>query len=162
MPRWKKKDSEVSAQALEMREWVKTEKGLAYKKRHNEYVKEWRKKNKKRFHESQKRNYDKMRIEMLTHYSKGTPKCKCCGETGLVFLSLDHIKGNGSEERRKIDPRGKIGGNGFAYWLKKNNWPKGYQVLCYNCNFAKRQNKKCPHQTGKTHKTINQNAIQCI
>jgi len=31
-------------------------------------------------------------------------------------------------------------------WLKKNNFPKGFQVLCMNCNFAKGKLGKCPHQ----------------
>lgn len=142
MSRWKKEDAKPKSMA--MRDWLKTDKGTEYKKRHNEYVKKWRKKNRKRFLETQKKCYDKARLEVLTHYSKGVPKCACCGEDKLYFLSIDHVKGNGSEHRRKIDPKKKMGGNGFVYWIKKNKYPKGYQVLCYNCNFAKRQNKVCP------------------
>lgn len=142
MSRWKKDDAKP--RSLEMREWLKTDGGKAYKKRHNEYVKEWRRKNRKKFLAKQKENYQAVRLEVLTYYSGGTPKCACCGEDKLYFLSIDHIKGNGSEHRRKIDPKKKMGGNGFVYWLKKNKYPKGYQILCYNCNFAKRQNKVCP------------------
>jgi len=39
-----------------------------------------------------------------------------------------------------------IGGNGLPYWLKKNNFPPGFQVLCANCNFAKRNSRYCPHE----------------
>jgi len=42
-----------------------------------------------------------------------------------------------------------VGGNGLPYWLKKNNWPEGFQVLCYNCNSAKRVDGICPHQKNK-------------
>ena len=155
MSRWKKELDQIEGgNTLEMREWVKTEKGIAYKKRHNEYVKEWRKKNKEKFHATQKKCYDTARIDALTQYSGGTPKCACCGEEGLVFLTIDHIHGNGSEERRARTKE--LGyapsGNSLVYWLKKNDYPEGYQILCYNCNMAKRNNKQCPHQTGLTHK----------
>jgi len=158
MSRWKKEDKDLTWHgSLYMREWLKTANGLKYKKRQSEYTKQWRKKNKEKFHATQKACYAKVRLEALTHYSKGTPKCACCGEDKLYFLSIDHIKGNGNTHRKQLGMRqgGTIqsigqkhkvtmGGNGFVYWLKKNEYPKGYQVLCYNCNFAKRQNSKCP------------------
>jgi len=142
MSRWKKE--EVPEKTQYMREWLKTDKGEKYKERQREYSRRYREKNKKKVNAKQKENYDKVRFEVLCHYSTDPPKCACCGEDKLYFLSIDHIKGNGSEHRRKIDPKKKMGGNGFVYWLKKNKFPKGYQILCYNCNFAKRQNKVCP------------------
>ena len=34
----------------------------------------------------------------------------------------------------------------FIYdWLKKNNFPPGFQVLCGSCNFAKGKYGSCPH-----------------
>ena len=30
-------------------------------------------------------------------------------------------------------------------WLKRNGYPAGYQVLCFNCNFAKHRKGACPH-----------------
>lgn len=160
MSRWKKDSSQLKPGSLEMRGWLTTKTGKEYKKRQNEYAKKWRKKNRTKFLATQKRCYDKIRLEALEHYSEGKVECACCGEKGLVFLSIDHIKGNGSEERRKIDPKGKRGGNGFVYWLKKNGWPKGYQILCYNCNFAKRQNTQCPHQLGTVEEFITQKPKQ--
>jgi len=156
MSRWKKKNKEVTGDALYMREWSKTKAGQAYRKKHAEYAREWRKKNKEKFHATQKRCYEKVRGEMLVHYSQNPPSCECCGETRLYFLSLDHIKGNGSEHRRQIVKENggtPIGGNALPYWLKKHGWPKGFQVLCYNCNFAKRNDTSCPCQKDKT-KTI--------
>ena len=33
-------------------------------------------------------------------------------------------------------------------WIVKNNFPKGFQILCHNCNLAKgySKNNKCPHE----------------
>ena len=159
MGRWKQSDSDVTSGALVMRKWVQTETGRAYKLRHNEYAKEWRKNNKDQFKTTQKRAQQAVRLEALQHYSKDIPECACCGEKGLPFLTLDHINGDGAAHRRELgmaqgDPaqverqnqKVTMSANGFCYWLKKNNWPEGIQVLCMNCNFAKRDNKYCPHE----------------
>jgi hypothetical protein len=70
--------------------------------------------------------------------------CKCCGETEKSFLSIDHINNDGNLERRK---KLYSGGCGFYYYLKKNNYPTGYQVLCMNCQWGKALNNGvCPHQ----------------
>lgn len=83
---------------------------------------------------------NKIREEVLTHYSKGTaPKCLSCGKKNPSLLTIDHINENGSLERKKL---GKKGGIEFYLWLKKNKFPLGYQVLCYNCNWIKRYRKK--------------------
>jgi hypothetical protein len=54
--------------------------------------------------------------------------------------------GGGNEHRRNIGLGMKSGV--FLYkWLVDNNYPKGYQVLCWNCNCGKRMNDGiCPHQ----------------
>ena len=31
-------------------------------------------------------------------------------------------------------------------WIIKNNFPKGFQILCHNCNSAKAVYGKCPHE----------------
>jgi hypothetical protein len=130
------------------RKWLKSEKGIAYKKRHAEYMKKWRLEHQEQFHTNQKRCYDKMRLECLQHYSKEIPECACCGETEILFLHIDHIQGNGADHRRtlKAELGYYPGGNKLPYWLKKNNYPDGFQVLCANCNLGKRIAKECPHQ----------------
>lgn len=30
-------------------------------------------------------------------------------------------------------------------WLKKNDYPKGFQILCHNCNMSKGFYGYCPH-----------------
>lgn len=67
-------------------------------------------------------------------------KCACCGEKNPKFLTIDHIAGGGRKHRRKL------GGQSYFYtFLIKNNFPKGYQIMCMNCNFAKGVYRKCPH-----------------
>lgn len=73
----------------------------------------------------------------ITYYGA---KCTCCGETEYVFLCIDHIKGKGRQHRKEI------GASALYRWLKKNNYPDGFQVLCWNCNSAKYILGKCPHQ----------------
>jgi hypothetical protein len=66
--------------------------------------------------------------------------CVCCGESEPVFLEIDHINDDGAAHRRAIG-----GAGSFYNWLIKNNFPPGFQVLCANCNRAKRFGV-CPHQ----------------
>ncbi len=87
----------------------------------------------------------RLKLEVFAHY--GGVKCVCCGECELVFLTLDHIVGGlGSTQRKVLNING---GWNFYAWLKKKNYPTGYQVLCYNCNCAKRAEVYCPHQRKK-------------
>lgn len=79
------------------------------------------------------------RVEILTHYSKGTPVCACCGETIIEFLCIDHIHGGGNKHRKE----NKI--SQLSIWLARNNFPKGFQVLCHNCNYGKYRCGVCPH-----------------
>ncbi len=40
-----------------------------------------------------------------------------------------------------------ITGSKLYNWLKRNNFPKGFQTMCINCNFAKGMFGVCPHQS---------------
>jgi hypothetical protein len=69
-------------------------------------------------------------------------QCVCCGEKELVFLTADHIGGDGASHRRSVGlERGSM-----LRWLKENNYPPGFQILCWNCNAAKHLVGICPHQ----------------
>jgi len=57
-------------------------------------------------------------------------KCQCCGDSGLGRLSIDHIKENGAEHRRQLKT------SSIYKWLKKNNYPKEFRVLCMSCNLC--------------------------
>jgi hypothetical protein len=74
----------------------------------------------------------KLRLETLTHYSRGNVQCVRCNETRVDCLDLDHIKNNGSTDRKLS----KSSYNLFRR-LRKLGYPKGYQILCRNCNWIK-------------------------
>src|SRR4051812_35620943 len=84
-----------------------------------------------------------LRLEVFTHYSGGTPECACCGERQDEFLTLDHTNGGGGEHRKQPGSRGTIG---VFYWLRRNGFPDGYSVLCWNCHMAKDRRGGCPHE----------------
>ena len=102
---------------------------------------------------------DERRLEVLQYYSKrlsktNIPCCRCCGEKSHVdFLAIDHIAG-----KKQMDSEPKLVKLGYSSlkrtvglhkWIIENNFPKGFQVLCHNCNYAKgivRNKNKCPHQ----------------
>ena len=72
------------------------------------------------------------------------PCCKCCNETGLEFLELDHIDNNGSNHRKKL----KLSSGLNTYlWIIRNNFPPIFQLLCTNCNFTKGMYGKCNCQS---------------
>lgn len=78
-------------------------------------------------------------IEVINAY--GGPKCKCCGEINPLMLTIDHIDGCG-----KIGRESHGTGAAFYRWLKRNNFPDGFQVLCANCNHGRAKNGGiCPH-----------------
>lgn len=81
-----------------------------------------------------------LKLEVLNAY--GGPKCSCCGETLLEGLTVDHIRGDGAIHRREIKRMGVT----FYRWLKENNYPPGFQVLCFTCNKAKGTGDHCPHK----------------
>jgi hypothetical protein len=146
-----------------------------YRKRNNEksnaYLRKWRAKNKKhlsnylsqrrknklasmspeeqkvfrKIESDRKSSYlAKLKNEIFKAY--GGWVCACCGETERAFLTIDHIHNNGNQMKkagvhdRRPQP--------FYRWLKKNNYPEGFQILCMNCNFGKMMNNgTCPHKT---------------
>lgn len=84
-----------------------------------------------------------LKWEVFSHYSKGKPKCACCGEdASLDFLCMDHIVGR-KNKNGEVDKRT---GSSLYSHLKRNGFPKGYQVLCWNCNSTKFVYTICPHK----------------
>jgi hypothetical protein len=90
------------------------------------------------------RNQETLKFKkiVINHYSDGRNRCECCWESEIGLLTIDHING-----REGFNHTKKIGGKWFYRWIIKNNFPKGLQVLCYNCNFGKKSFGICPHQT---------------
>ena len=91
-------------------------------------------------------------LKVLIMNTYGNGYCKCCGETEMAFLSLDHIKGGGAVSRRIMlglpdDYRSPPAGNPYYRALQKAGFPnkEDMQVLCLNCNRAKHDLGICPH-----------------
>lgn len=86
-----------------------------------------------------KANARRIRLEIIAAYGG---KCECCGEERIEFLAIDHINGGGRRHRKSLS------GN-FYRWLKRNNFPEGFRVLCHNCNSALGFYGYCPHKQSK-------------
>jgi hypothetical protein len=85
------------------------------------------------------------------HSNSKVPCCNCCGENSFVeFLAIDHIAGkykmDSIPELVKIGYSSKLKDYRLIDWLIDNNFPKGFQILCHNCNMAKGVYGQCPHQ----------------
>ena len=81
-----------------------------------------------------------LRLEALAHYSNGLMKCNCCGESQERFLTLDHVNNDGYKDKKKYS-------RSMLYEVKKQDYPEGYQILCYNCNCGRADNGGvCPHE----------------
>lgn len=113
-------------------------------KRNEERIKKqrkiWQLENPEKVREYANRWTKKLRVQVIAHYGNGKIACVRCGEEGLPCLSIDHINGNGNKHRRKMEWT--RGGTSFYLWLKRNNYPAGYQTLCMNCQFKKRDENK--------------------
>ncbi len=90
----------------------------------------------------QKTYREKLRRELLLAYGGA---CVCCGEADAAFLNIDHIGGQVPEREYAGH---KLQGHGLYQYLRRENWPPGYRVLCSNCNQAVRWGRICPHQRG--------------
>ena len=101
----------------------------------------WIKQNKDAFTKGRRKYRKDLKHKVLVAYGG---KCNCCGESGLDFLTIDHINNDGNKERKERPQTGML----FYHWLVKNSFPKSnYQVLCFNCNCGKNINGGiCPHK----------------
>jgi hypothetical protein len=105
--------------------------------------KAWKKTNAVRYRSQQREYKNKKRREqrdrVLSYYGG---RCACCGEVEPVFLTIDHINGNGALHRRMINKAD------MWKWLDQQGYPQGYQLLCFNCNAGKYRNGgTCPHES---------------
>lgn len=92
----------------------------------------------------------RLKLEALAHYSPhGEIQCACCGESWPIFLGIDHLDGQGARHREEVGR-----GAELHRWLKKTGYPSGFQVLCFNCNFAKHRKGQCPHHHRPTAITL--------
>ncbi len=104
---------------------------------------------------NQQRGSENRRKNKMTIISNYGGQCACCGETKMEFLTIDHIDGGGTQHRKSLVQSGTT----IYRWIIKNNFPKGFQVLCLNCNMGRYLNGGiCPHQQQVE---INKSCIMC-
>jgi len=109
-----------------------------YKELSQDIQNEWRSQQ----HTYSKNHATRLKLEVFSHYTKdGIVRCANPYHihnediTNLVLLTLDHINGDGYKE---LDHTGKrLGGANFYSKLKRNNYPSGLQILCWNCQAYK-------------------------
>ena len=102
------------------------------------------------------KNRLKHRLNVLQTYSKrlsnsDIPCCNCCNlNSHLDFLAVDHIAGkkqmDSEPELIKLGYSSKFRGTALVCWLVRKDFPKGFQILCHNCNQTKGFYGKCPHK----------------
>lgn len=95
----------------------------------------------KKVSSSTKKRLTKYRNIVLEYYGN---KCSCCKEENYLFLTIDHINNDGYKDLTASGYRY----SGMAMYLRliREKFPKGYQILCFNCNLGKARNSGiCPH-----------------
>jgi GrpB-like predicted nucleotidyltransferase (UPF0157 family) len=110
------------------------------------YIRDWKRRNPEKMAEYRRK--EKIRTaftdKIAAFAAYGGPKCVCCGEEGVSFLTLDHVNDDGYNHRKVVGS-----GSAFYRWLKRNHYPQDppLQVLCANCNQSKQVNGGvCEHK----------------
>ena len=85
---------------------------------------------------------DQTKLEALEAY--GGPICAGCSSTDFEVLQIDHINGGG---RKHFEAEGITGGYNFYCWLRRHDYPKGFRVLCANCNHKAHKKVPLPNDT---------------
>jgi hypothetical protein len=86
-----------------------------------------------------RRDYTRrIRDEVLAHYGR---ICACCGSA--EDLSIDHVNGDGIEHREAVWGDRRISSYHFYLWLRANDFPEGFQILCRTCNHSKGRTRRC-------------------
>jgi hypothetical protein len=73
----------------------------------------------------------RLKTEVLSHYASPI-KCALCKENDLSVMTIDHVNGGGNIHRKTA------WGNksNFYLWFKRNEFPSGFRVLCFNHNLG--------------------------
>jgi hypothetical protein len=81
-----------------------------------------------------------IRQQVFRAYAGDAPCCACCGQSAVEFLTLDHVNGGGRAHRRLTSNQG------VYHRLRRNGFPPGFRILCFNCNMARGFYGRCPHE----------------
>lgn len=75
-----------------------------------------------------RKSIKKVKKEVFKYYGG---KCARCGESDFDVLTIDHKNQKGAEHRKQ---EGLKAGASIYRWLRNHSYPKGFRLLCYNCN----------------------------
>lgn len=121
---------------------ITTGKPRAYCNEHNKrsakLMSRWQKNNRNLTHKHRKTCEQKLKDKFFEMYGRA---CACCSESNPLFMTLDHVQGDGHRSRskgRRLSP--------YYYYREavKSYKPERFQTLCFNCNCAKRNKSSCP------------------
>lgn len=101
------------------------------------YRKRWRDENKSHVAQIQRNRLAVYKQAVVDAYGGS---CECCGETEVIFLTVEHVRKDGQTHRN-------VQGNFYRH-LMRSGFPKdqGLSILCMNCNWAQRNGAICPHK----------------
>ena len=77
-----------------------------------------------------------LKLKVLAHYGKRRTAVCCwpgCGESDPDMLTIDHVNDDGAEDRRQT----RLGGKTLYSRLHSEDWPSGYQTLCWGHQWKK-------------------------
>lgn len=123
--------------AEKVRQWKKDP---ANREKVRAWGRQWREKNRERSRELAAKYNREAKLDIMAHYGGS---CVCCGETIVEFLTLDHINGDGGQDRKQA----RVGHGGYRHYRKLLQEPPraDLQILCVNCHHAKTFTGSCPH-----------------
>lgn len=107
----------------------------------------WRQKNRERLRAKHKVTYAVERAQLFKEWLAAYGgKCVCCDERESVFLTVEHVKGDGKQHRKMVGT-----GPNLLRDLKRRGWPQeDFSILCFNCNSGKfRNGGQCPHEEAR-------------
>lgn len=91
------------------------------------YFRKYKVRNKEKLKQQNWEERQRLKREVVDAYGEKCP----CGYSDIRALCIDHIQGGGCEELRLKT------GSELYRWLRKNQYPEGFQTLCCNCNLIK-------------------------
>ena len=114
----------------------KYRKSPGYRERAKQRAKRWRDNNPEKRREIVRRHDENLKNAVINVLTNGEGTCRWCGQGDQDVLTIDHINNDGAEHRKAFGGR-VFGGRALYNWLVKNDYPEGFQVLCFNCNVKK-------------------------
>jgi hypothetical protein len=73
---------------------------------------------------------ERLKLEIFNHYCDNGPQCNGCGEADIHLLTVDHIHGGGNQHKKEV--------KSLYSWIKREGFPEGFQILCWNCQLRKK------------------------